>query len=53
MLRDPEHKKMIWQDNDITYYPQGINNPDYCVLRFTATSGRYYATFKSQDFLIR
>ena len=24
--------------------------PDYCVLKFKAQSGRYYANFKSKDF---
>jgi len=25
-------------------------DPDYCVLRFAAKSGRYYTNFSSQDF---
>lgn len=25
-------------------------DPDYCVLRVTAKSGRYYSNFSSQDF---
>jgi general stress protein 26 len=42
---------MLRDDNTI-YYPQGVTDPDYCVLRFTAQSGRYYTNFSSQDFII-
>ena len=34
------------------YYPGGVTDPDYCVLRFTAYDGRYYANFHSEDFQI-
>jgi general stress protein 26 len=50
VLEDNEHKEMIWQDGDTMYYPQGVTDPDYCVLKFTAQNGRYYANFKSEDF---
>uniref|UniRef100_UPI000B26EAF8 pyridoxamine 5'-phosphate oxidase family protein n=1 Tax=Clostridium sp. NkU-1 TaxID=1095009 RepID=UPI000B26EAF8 len=36
VLEDPESKEMIWQDGDTLYYPQGVTDPDYCVLKFTA-----------------
>jgi len=51
VLEDSASKEMIWQDGDTTYYPQGVTDPDYCVLRFTADSGRYYSNFKSEIFL--
>jgi general stress protein 26 len=50
VLTDAENKEMIWREGDTTYYSGGVTDPDYCVLRFTATSGRYYANFKSEDF---
>jgi general stress protein 26 len=43
---------MIWREGDTLYYKQGVTDPDYCVLRFTATHGRYYADFSSQDFAV-
>ena len=43
---------VIWQEGDTMYYPLGVTDPDYCVLRFTAESGRYYSNFKSEDFSI-
>ena len=52
VLEDVESKEMIWQEGDTMYYPKGVTDPDYCVLRFTATTGRYYSEFHSEDFLI-
>jgi general stress protein 26 len=52
VLTDAESKEMIWRDGDTMYYSGGVTDPDYCVLRFTAASGRYYANFKSEDFTI-
>jgi general stress protein 26 len=43
---------MIWQKGDIIYYSQGVTDPDYCVLKFTAIEGRYYSNFKSESFVI-
>jgi general stress protein 26 len=50
VLEDAEHKAMIWEHGDTMYYPQGVTDPDYCVLKFTAVKGRYYSNFKSEDF---
>ena len=50
VLQDNSSKESIWQDGDTLYYPLGVSDPDYCVLKFTATSGRYYSNFKSEDF---
>lgn len=52
VLEDSKHKKLIWQEGDEMYYPQGVTDPDYCVLRFNAKQGRYYSNFKSEDFVI-
>ena len=52
VLEDAATKEMIWRDGDTLYYPGGVTDPDYCVLKFTAHSGRYYSNFKSEDFEI-
>lgn len=52
VLEDSVSKEMIWQDGDTLYYPEGVTDPDYCVLKFTAKTGRYYANFKSETFKI-
>lgn len=50
VLTDAESKEMIWREGDTMYYPGGVSDPDYCVLKFTVLKGRYYANFKSEDF---
>ena len=52
ILEDATSKEMIWREGDEMYYPKGVTDPDYCVLKFTAQTGRYYANFSSEDFTI-
>lgn len=52
VLETNEAKERIWQDGDVKYYKEGVTDPDYCVLKFTAAKGRYYSNFKSEDFEI-
>lgn len=52
VLLDAKSKKMIWKDGDEMYYPMGMTDPDYCVLKFVAKEGRFYSNFKSQTFTI-
>lgn len=50
VLEDAEHREMIWRAGDTMYYPGGVTDPDYSVLRFTAQHGRYYSNFKTTAF---
>lgn len=50
VLEDSFYKEMIWQEGDTMYYPEGVTDPDYCVLRFTAKEGRFYSNFRSENF---
>lgn len=52
ILETSEAKERIWQKGDEMYYKEGVTDPDYCVLKFTAVKGRYYSNFKSEDFEI-
>lgn len=52
VLTDSASKEMIWREGDTMYYPQGMTDPDYCVLKFTALSGRFYSDFHSEDFSV-
>ena len=52
VLTDAESKEMIWRDGDTEYYPQGVTDPDYCVLKFTAISGRFYSNYHSEEFTV-
>lgn len=50
VLQDDEIKREIWCTGDTIYYKQGVTDPDYCVLKFTAIKGRRYCDFKSESF---
>ncbi len=52
VLTDPASKEMIWRDGDTEYYPRGVTDPNYCVLRFTATDGRFYSDFCPRSFIL-
>ena len=50
VLQDDDIKREIWCTGDIMYYKQGVTDPDYCVLRFTAIKGRHYCDLKTESF---
>lgn len=52
VLTDAETKQRIWREGDELYYPKGVSDPDYCVIKFTAEKGRYYSSFHSEDFCV-
>ena len=53
VLTDQKTKNMIWRKGDTVFYKKGVTDPDYCFLKFTATSGRYYCDLKTEDFDIK
>ena len=52
VLTDAESKEMIWLEGDEQYYPRGVTDPNYCVLKFTATDGRFYSDFYPRSFIL-
>lgn len=50
ILQDAEIKQEIWRIGDTMFYKQGVTDPDYCVLKFTALGGRYYCDLKTESF---
>lgn len=50
VLEDHASRASIWQTGDTMYYPEGVDDPDYCVLKFTSIRGRYYQSLKKGDF---
>lgn len=50
VLTDQQSKESIWRTGDTMYYKEGVTDPDYCVLKFTATKGRYYCNLKTESF---
>lgn len=53
ILTDQETKDMIWRKGDTMFYKKGVTDPDYCVLKFTAESGRYYCDLKTESFEVQ
>ncbi len=52
VFQDPESKKRLWEDTDIRYYPKGVTDPDYTVMRFTTQWGNYYHKLTNVTFNI-
>ena len=52
VLTDPQTKERIWRAGDKMFYKQGVTDPDYCVLQFTAESGRWYRDLKTESFTL-
>lgn len=50
VLQDDDIKQEIWHTGDTMYYKQGVTDPDYCVLKFTAIKGRHYCDLKTESF---
>ena len=53
VLTNQEIKNTLWKKGDIMFYRKGSTDPDYCVLKFTAASGRYYCDLKTENFDIK
>lgn len=52
VLEDKESRQMIWRDGDTMYYAKGVDDPDYCVVKFSAKKGRFYEAFHTETFPI-
>jgi len=52
VLTDAESKEMIWREGDTEYYPGGVTDPNYCVLKFTAIEGRFYSDYYPRTFVL-
>ena len=49
VLTDENTKKEIWRTGDTIFYKKGVTDPDYCVLKFTAKTCRYYCDLKTEN----
>lgn len=52
VLSDRESRERVWRYGNEIYYPLGIDDPDYSVLRFTAVYGNYYHGLKNTTFAL-
>ena len=44
-----EDKDVVWREGDELYYPQGYDDPDFAVLKFTAKKVRQYSNFNVKE----
>ncbi len=51
VLSDLESKQRLWRDGFERYYPLGVTDPDYTVLRFTAQNANYYHQLDNLTFV--
>lgn len=51
VLTDQKIKNDIWRTGDTMFYKEGVTDPDYCVLKFTAQKGRQYCDLKTENFM--
>lgn len=47
---DDIKRKEFWNDGMKKYYPLGYTDPDFALIRFTASKGNYYHGLKNIDF---
>lgn len=52
VLTDLDCRRIIWREGDEQYYPVGVEDADYCVLRLTARWGRCYLFHAQGDQVI-
>lgn len=52
MRKDAESRQRLWREGFERYYPLGVTDPDYTVLRFTAQWGNYYHALSNVTFEI-
>ena len=50
VLQDMESRQRLWRPGYEKYYPLGVTDADYSVLRFTAQWGNYYHALANVSF---
>lgn len=50
--RDEASRRRLWRDGFEVYYPKGLDDPDYTVLRFVAREANYYHGLSNRTFAV-
>ena len=50
LLQDHDTRSRFWVEGNEVYYPLGVNDPDYTVIKFTAEWGNYYHRLQNVSF---
>jgi general stress protein 26 len=52
VLTDRESRQRVWRYGNEMYFPGGVDDPDYAVLRFTTVGGTYYHNLQNVTFTL-
>lgn len=53
IVTDTALKERYWQSKfKNAYAEKAYTDPEFCLLKFTPTSGRFYSWYKSKDFIV-
>ena len=47
---DHDTKALLWREGFEMYYPKGVDDEDYCVLKFTADTVNFYHGLNNETF---
>ncbi len=50
--RDEAARRRLWHEGFEVYYPKGLDDPDYTVLRFVAREANYYHGLSNRTFAV-
>jgi len=50
---DHATKAFLWREGFEMYYPQGVDDEDYCVLKFSAHTVNYYHGLHNETFFVK
>ena len=50
IIEDMDIKRAFWLDRSIRYYPKGLEDPDYTILRFKPKNARFYYKLNQVEF---
>ncbi|NVM35169.1 MAG: pyridoxamine 5'-phosphate oxidase family protein [Candidatus Lokiarchaeota archaeon] len=50
IVEDMDIKRQFWLDTSIRYYPKGLEDPDYTILRFKPKDARFYYKLNQVEF---
>lgn len=50
IVEDMDIKREFWLDRSKRYYPKGLEDPDYTILRFTPKNARFYYKLHQAQF---
>ena len=50
VLQDRPSRERLWREGFERYYPEGVDDPDYSIVRFTGERAKYYHGLQKKSF---